>query len=69
HFADLGAKFVQGNTACGVALMRGEQQTAVGRGIVSGERCEFLVETLKAEAEAERLSVFEKELAGLGNLL
>jgi len=45
-----------------------QQKAAVGRGVVAGEAIEFLVEVLKAEAEAEGLRVFEEEFAGFGDL-
>jgi hypothetical protein len=46
----------------------GQQKTSVGRGVISGQSGEFLVETLKAQTEAEGLCVLEKKLAGLFNL-
>jgi hypothetical protein len=40
----------------------------VGRCIVARKSGKFFIEVLKAQAEAERLRVFEKEFAGLSEL-
>ena len=45
-----------------------EQQSPVGRSVVSGKAREFLIETLEAETEAERLGVFDQEFADLGDM-
>ena len=45
-----------------------KQQAACWRGVVAGQAGEFLIEVLEAEAEAEGLRVFQKQLAGLGDL-
>ena len=68
HFADAGLKFVQGDAACELPFVRCQQKAAFGRSVVAGKAGEFLVEVLKAEAEAEGLRVFEEEFAGLGDL-
>ncbi len=68
HFADSRLQSMQRHATCQLAPIRREQQPAVGRSVISGEAGEFLVETLKAQTEAERLCVLQKEFAGLFNL-
>ena len=46
----------------------GQQKTPVGRSVVTGKSGQFLVETLKAQTETERLRVLEKKFAGLFDL-
>ncbi|SPE24501.1 hypothetical protein SBA7_1030018 [Candidatus Sulfotelmatobacter sp. SbA7] len=59
---------MQGHTASQLTLEFSQQKTATGRRVVAGQSCKFLIEVLKAEAEAQRLGVFEKKFAGLGDL-
>jgi hypothetical protein len=59
---------MQRHTTCKLAPIRREQQPPVGRSVISGEAGELLIETLKAQTEAERLCVLEKKFASLFNL-
>src|SRR6185437_10257778 len=68
HLAYIFLKLVEGNAASGLAAAGGEQQAAVRRCIVAGKRCEFLVEILETQAEAQGIRVFEEEFAGLGDV-
>jgi hypothetical protein len=56
---------MQSNTTSGLAVVSCENQPTARRGVVSGKAGEFLIEALKAQAEAERLSIFKEELADL----
>ena len=62
-------KFVQGDAAGQFAFEFRQQKTAVGRGVVAGQSREFLIEVLEAEAEAERLRVFEEKFTSLCDLV
>src|SRR5271167_2290865 len=68
HFTDSGFEFMESNASGQLGFILCQQKAAVGRGVVAGEAIEFLVEVLKAEAEAEGLRVFEEEFAGFGDL-
>ena len=59
---------MQRNTTRQLTPVLGNQQPAIGRSIVSGKAGEFLLEALKAQAEAERFSVLEKKLTRLRDL-
>src|SRR5579864_5899211 len=51
-----------------LAFVLRNQQTSVGRRIVSRQSRQLLIEALEAQAEAQRLCVFQKKLAHLCNL-
>jgi hypothetical protein len=59
---------MKGGAAGELAIVFCKEEATVGRGVVSGEACQFFVETLEAQAEAERFAVYEEEFAGLGDL-
>src|ERR1700686_4624846 len=68
HLANLRFERVQGDAACELVFVGGEQKPTFGRSVVSGETGQFFVEVLKAKAEAEGLRVLEEEFAGLDDL-
>ena len=59
---------MESDASGGSLLAQRQQQPAFRRGVVAGKSREFLIETLEAEAEAERGSVFEEEFADRGDL-
>src|SRR5207302_6428363 len=69
HLTNLRLQAMQGYASGKSAVVLCEQQTAIGRGVVSRKADEFLIETLEAQAEAKRLCVFEKELACLSDVV
>ena len=68
HLADFRVQFVQRDTTSQLAAILRQQQPAGRRGVIPGKPGKFLIETLKAQTEAERLRVLEKKLTGLINL-
>ena len=68
HLADSGFEFVQRDATRQFASVFSQQQAAVRRGVISRKARKFLVETLKAQAEAERFSILEKKLTSLSHL-
>lgn len=59
---------MQRNAAYRFAINFREEQPASRRRVIARKRGEFAIEVLKAQTEAERLCVLEKEFAGLRNL-
>src|SRR5207249_5373392 len=69
HFADLVLQPVECDAPSRLAIAQREQQAPLRRSIIARQFREFFVEALEAEAEVERLCVFEEEFADSGNLL
>ena len=65
HFADTGFQSAQCNASGGVACVPGKQQSPARRDVGAGKAFQLLIETLEAQAEAERTAIFEKEAASL----
>src|SRR5271168_555979 len=61
HFANARVQLMQRNAACELTVTLYEQQAALWWSVVAGESGKFLVEVLKAEAEAQGLRVLEKQ--------
>ncbi len=59
---------MQGDATGQLAPVLRYKKPPVGRGIVTRKACQFLIEALKAQTEAERLCIFEKKFAGLFDL-
>jgi hypothetical protein len=68
HLADLNFYFVQCDATCQVVPIMCQEEPAARGSVVSGKAGEFLVETLKAQAKTEGVSVFEKEFPHLLDL-
>lgn len=68
HLANSRFQFVQRHTACQCAAIFRDQQPAFRRRIISRKAGKFLIETLKAQAEAERVCILEEKLACLSDL-
>ena len=60
HLADAVFKFMQRNASGELAIVFGQQQPSLGRSVVAGKSGQFLIEILKAQAEAQGLRVLEK---------
>jgi len=60
---------MQRDAACQLASIFCYEKPAAGWGVVSGEACEFLIEILKAQTEAERFSILDEKFTGPFNLL
>jgi hypothetical protein len=59
---------VQSHASSQFAFIQSEQQAAIGWRIVTWKSGQFLIEILEAQAEAERLRIFEEKFAGLRDL-
>lgn len=68
HFANARRQLVERNATGRRGIAFDQQQTTVGRSIVAGQACQFLVKVLKAQGEAEGRGILEEELAHLHNL-
>src|SRR5258708_33184475 len=66
QFGGVTALRAQADAAGGCALDQRHQEPPARRRVVAGQGLQFVVETLEAEAEAERLRVLEEERARLG---
>src|SRR6202521_1798481 len=65
HFADTGFEFAQRNASGGVACVSRQQQSPAWRAVGARKTFQLLIETLEAEAEAERTAIFEEDAASL----
>lgn len=65
HFANFVFESAQPDAASWLAATAREKELPGGRSVRSWQGSEFLIETLKTQAEAERLRVFEEEGADL----
>src|SRR4029077_11731811 len=68
HLANSGFQFMQSHATGLLTLVFSQQQPAIRRGVVSRKSRKFLVEALKAQAEAERFSILAKKFTHLSNL-
>ena len=65
HLTGSGFKFAQSDASRNVVSVSGKQQTPGRRGVGARKAFQLLIETLEAQAEAERTAVFEEEVASL----
>src|SRR5581483_9109830 len=62
HFADTRFEWTQRHASGGFVIDFGQQQASARRSVLPRQTRVFLVEALEAQAEAERLSVFDEQL-------
>src|ERR1700674_2087830 len=65
HLADTGFEFAQRNASGGVACVSCKQQSPARRAVGARKGFQLLIETLEAQAEAERTAIFKEEAASL----
>ena len=68
HLTDRAFQFVQCDATGQLSFELSQQQPTIGRSVIAGECGQLLVEPLEAQAEAERLRIFEEKFAGLGDV-
>jgi hypothetical protein len=59
---------VQSDTPCQLAFIFRQQEPPIRWGVVARKLRQFLLKTLKAEIDAERLRILQKEFTRLGDL-
>jgi hypothetical protein len=61
-------KLMQRDTSSQGAVILREQQPSFWRSVVTWQSREFLVEALEAKVETQRVPIFQKKFASLGNV-
>src|ERR1019366_2850486 len=65
HLADAGLKLAQRDATSGVVRVSGQQQSPARRPVSARKVFQLLIETLEAQAEAQRTAIFEEKASRL----